>query len=69
MVEAGLTPMEAIVTATVNASDHVEMSDQIGTIEAGKFADLVASDANPLDDIATLQPVSFVMKHGVVYKQ
>ena len=69
LVEAGLTPMEAIATATVNAADHVEMGDRIGTIEAGKFADLVASDANPLDDIATLMNISFVMKNGVVYKR
>jgi len=69
LVEAGLTPMEAITTATVNASEHVEMADRIGTIEAGKFADLVASDANPLEDIGTLREISFVMKHGVVYKR
>lgn len=69
LVQAGLTPMEAITTATVNAADHVEMGDQIGTIEAGKFADIVASDENPLEDIATLQRISFVMKGGVVYKR
>ena len=69
LVEAGLTPMEAITTATVNASDHVEMGDQIGTIEAGKLADIVASDGNPLEDIGTLQAISFVMKDGVVYKR
>ena len=45
---------EAIQTATVNAADHVEMSDVIGTVEPGKFADIVASDRNPLDDITTL---------------
>lgn len=69
LVEAGLTPMEAIHTATVAAADHVEMSSQIGTIEAGKWADLIASDANPLDDVATLMEISFVMKGGEVYKR
>lgn len=69
LVEAGLSPMEAIETATVAAADHVEMGDRIGTIEAGKFADLIASDSNPLDDVTTLMEVSFVMKNGVVYKR
>ncbi len=69
LVEAGLTPMEAIHTATVAAADHVEMGDRIGTIEAGKLADLIAADANPLDDVSTLMEISFVMKDGVVYKR
>jgi imidazolonepropionase-like amidohydrolase len=69
LVEAGLTPMEAIRTATVNAAEHVEMSDRIGTIEPGKMADIVASNGDPLDDIATLMDISFVMKDGVVHKR
>jgi imidazolonepropionase-like amidohydrolase len=69
LVEAGMTPMEAIATATVNAADHVEMGDMIGTIEPGKFADIIASDADPLEDVATLMEISFVMKNGVVYKR
>lgn len=68
LVEAGLTPMEAIRTATVHAAEHVEMGDRIGTIEAGKLADIVASDGDPLADISTLTEISFVMKGGVVYK-
>ena len=66
-VEAGLTPMEAIVTATINASRHVQMDADIGTIEAGKFADIVAVDGNPLDNISELRDVDFVMKGGEVY--
>lgn len=68
LVEAGLTPMEAIRTATVHAAEHVEMSDRIGTIEVGKLADIVASDGDPLADVSTLGDIGFVMKGGVVYK-
>jgi len=68
LVEAGLTPMEAIETATVNASAHLEMDDQIGTIEAGKFADIIAVDTDPLADISVLMDIDFVMQNGVVHK-
>ncbi|MBR9826054.1 MAG: amidohydrolase family protein [Alphaproteobacteria bacterium] len=67
LVEAGMTPMEAIVTATVNASSHLEMADQIGTIEPGKYADIIAVDGNPLADIAELMDVDFVMQGGQVH--
>ena len=67
LVEAGLTPMEAIVTATINASRHVQMDDGIGTIEAGKFADIVAVDGDPLANISELRDIDFVMKGGEVY--
>lgn len=67
LVEAGLTPMEAIVTATVNASRHVRMDDEIGTIEAGKFADIVAVDGDPLANISELRDMDFVMRGGEVY--
>lgn len=66
-VMAGMTPMQAIATATVNASRHVGMEGEIGTIEAGKYADIVAVDADPLADISELRDVDFVMKDGVVY--
>lgn len=66
-VMAGMTAMEAITTATVNASRHIQMADEIGTIEAGKLADIVAVDGDPLADIAELRDVDFVMKDGVVY--
>ena len=69
MVEAGMTEMEVLVAATINAADLVDMSDSIGTIEPGKFADIIAVDRSPLDDIAELLDVDFVMKGGKVYKQ
>lgn len=68
LVEAGLTPMEAITTATVNASAHLQMDADIGTIEAGKYADIIAVDTDPLEDISALLDVDFVMQGGVVYK-
>lgn len=68
LVEAGMTEMEAIVTATVNAADHIEMAEDIGTIEAGKFADIIAVDGNPLEDISELMDVDFVMQGGTVHK-
>jgi imidazolonepropionase-like amidohydrolase len=69
MVEAGMPAMEAIKSATVVSAGILGMSDKIGTIEAGKFADIVATDENPLKNIKTMETVSFVMKDGVVHKQ
>jgi imidazolonepropionase-like amidohydrolase len=69
MVEAGMSPMEVLVTATVNAADLVDMGNDIGTIEVGKFADIIAVDASPLDDISELLDVDFVMKGGKVFKK
>ncbi len=68
MVEAGMSEMDAIKAATVIASEHIEMADQIGTLEAGKEADIIAVHGNPLDDISELMDVDFVMKGGTVYK-
>ena len=68
MVDAGMSEMDVIVTATVNASDLIDMSDSIGTIEVGKFADIIAVDASPLDDISELLDVDFVMKGGKIFK-
>ncbi len=68
MVEAGMPAMEAIKSATIVNAGILNMADKIGTIEKGKLADLVASDENPLQNIKTLEKVSFVMKEGVVYK-
>lgn len=65
----GMTPMQAIQTATRNAADLLDMSDRIGTIEAGKFADIVAVPGNPLNDITAMERVEFVMKDGKVYKK
>lgn len=69
MVEAGMTEMEVIIAATINAADLIDMSDSIGTIETGKFADLIAVDGSPLENIEELLDVDFVMKGGKVYKQ
>ena len=69
MVEWGLTPMQAIQTATVNAADLLGWSDRVGSIQPGRFADIVAVTGDPLADIRELERVSFVMKGGVVYKQ
>ena len=65
----GMTPMQAIQTATRNAADLLDMSDRIGTIETGKFADIVAVPGNPLSDITAMERVAFVMKDGNVYKR
>jgi imidazolonepropionase-like amidohydrolase len=67
-VNYGMTPMQAIRTATVTASELLGWQDRIGTVEAGKFADLVAVSGDPLKDITELQRVKFVMKGGVVVK-
>ena len=69
MVEAGMSAADVIVAATVNAADLIDMSDSIGTIEAGKFADIIAVDASPLEDISELLDVDFVMKGGKVFKE
>lgn len=68
LVEAGLTPMQAIVAATVNAADNMGKSAAFGTLEPGKLADLIAVDGDPLADIRQLEDVDFVMKQGTVYK-
>ncbi len=67
-VNYGMTPMQAIRTATVTASELLGWSDRIGTLEAGKFADVVAVSGDPLKDITELERVKFVMKGGVVVK-
>lgn len=69
MHEAGMPAMECIKSATVNAADLLGQSENLGTIEPNKYADLIAVEANPLDDISVLSNVVFVMKNGRVYKQ
>jgi len=65
----GMTPMQAIQSATRVASELLGMGDQIGTVETGKLADIVAVPGNPLDDITALERVGFVMKDGQIYKK
>ncbi|HVE79094.1 MAG TPA: amidohydrolase family protein [Gemmatimonadaceae bacterium] len=68
MVEWGMTPMQAIQAATVNAADLLGWSDRVGQVAPGFYADLVAVDGDPLRDITLFERPSFVMKGGVVYK-
>jgi imidazolonepropionase-like amidohydrolase len=67
-VSLAMTPLQAIQTATINDADVLGWSDKIGTIETGKWADIIAVDGDPLQDITTLQHVRFVMKGGEVVK-
>jgi imidazolonepropionase-like amidohydrolase len=68
MVRYGMTPMQAIQSATVAAADLLERSDDFGSIEPGKFADIVAVGGDPIRDISELERVQFVMKGGEVYR-
>ena len=69
MVKYGMSPMQAIQAATRNAADLLGKSDLLGSLKAGKYADVVAVAGNPLEDIRELEHVKFVMKDGKVYKQ
>ncbi len=67
-VQYGMTPMQSIRSGTAVAAELLGWSDKVGTVEAGKWADIVAVSGDPLKDITELQRVKFVMKGGVVYK-
>jgi imidazolonepropionase-like amidohydrolase len=69
MVEAGMPPAFALQAATTHAAELLRKSKDLGSVEAGKFADVIAVDGDPLQNIQLMQSVSFVMKEGVVYKQ
>src|SRR5713101_2716263 len=62
MVNLGLTPLQSIQSATINAADLLGWSDKMGAVEPGKWADIIAVDGDPLQDVATLERVKFVMK-------
>jgi imidazolonepropionase-like amidohydrolase len=68
MVKFGMTPAQAIRAATSNAADLIGRAKDVGTVEAGKYADLIAVSADPLQDVRALENVGFVMKGGEVYK-
>jgi imidazolonepropionase-like amidohydrolase len=67
MVEYGMKPLEAIRAATTRAAELLRMEKQIGAVEPGKYADIIAVEGNPLEDIRALRRVNFVMKAGQVY--
>ncbi len=67
-VRLGMTPLQAIQTTTINDADLLGWSDRIGTLEPGKYADIIAVDGDPLKDVGVLQNVKFVMKGGAVVK-
>jgi imidazolonepropionase-like amidohydrolase len=69
MVEGGMPPMEAIQSATLQASRLLKVEDILGTLEAGKLADVVAVDGDPLENISAMKKVVFVMKEGQVYRE
>src|ERR1700730_3872808 len=66
MVKYGLTPMQAIKSATVWAADLMKWSDRVGSLDPGKFADLIAVKGDPLKDVTVLENVPFVLKGGHV---
>jgi imidazolonepropionase-like amidohydrolase len=66
--QIGMTPLAALQSATINAADLMGWSAKTGTLEAGKWADIIAVEKNPLEDVRILEDVKFVMKAGVIYK-
>jgi len=66
MVEWGMKPIDAIQASTINAADLIGWSEKVGSLEKGRYADLVAVDGDPLSDVRILESVKFVMKGGVV---
>jgi imidazolonepropionase-like amidohydrolase len=68
MVEGGMPAMDAILSATRNAADLLGAADSVGSIQPGRFADVIAVAGDPLKDISELQRVTFVMKGGRVHK-
>jgi len=68
MVKAGMSPMQAITAATVTAAEHIGQSNSLGSLEPGKFADVIAVTSSPLTNIRELEHIAFVMKEGKVFK-
>jgi imidazolonepropionase-like amidohydrolase len=69
LVAAGVSPVDAIYSATGAAAQLLGASEDVGSVQAGRFADIIAVDGDPLEDITELQRVRFVMKGGEVLKQ
>jgi len=68
LTEGGMAPMDAVFTATRNAAELLGASDRVGSVQEGRFADLVAVSGDPLKDVGQFSKVQFVMKGGVVYR-
>ena len=68
MVAAGMPPMKAIQSATLESAKLLRIDDRLGTLKPKMIADIVAVEGNPIDDISIMNDVKFVMKAGVVYK-
>ncbi len=68
MVAAGMAPIEALQTATINAAKVLGKTDLMGSIAVGKYADIVAVKGNPVSDISLMENIDFIMKNGKVYK-
>ena len=66
--DLGMTPLATIQSATLNAADLMDWTEKTGSVDAGKWADIIAVDGDPLQDVTTLQHVKFVMKGGAVVK-
>jgi imidazolonepropionase-like amidohydrolase len=69
MSKAGMSNEDIIISATINSAKLIDMSDKLGTLEVGKYADIIATHKSPLEQIEALLDVSFVMKSGVIYKR
>ena len=69
LVEAGMTPIQALRAATIEPAAMLGAADSLGSVQQGKFADLVGVDGDPTKDIGALRRVKFVMKGGRVYRQ
>lgn len=67
-VDAGMTPLEALQSATINTARMLDAESEIGTLEPGKYADVVVLGANPIEDISALRQIEMVMKGGVFYR-
>jgi imidazolonepropionase-like amidohydrolase len=68
LIANGMSPMQAVLAATRNAADLIGAADKIGSVQAGHFADIVATDGDPLKDPSAFEHVAFVMKGGVIYR-
>jgi len=68
MVELGMSPMDAIISATRRGAEMLGVGDKLGTIEAGKLADIIVVAGDPIKDISVMKRVAIVMKDGVRYK-